>query len=216
MLILWRVIVKEFLQLRRDKKMLPLIFIAPAFQLLALGYAANLDVMHVPLLLVDRDRSAASRSLVDDFIASDYFELVGMEEELDDVEPWFVRGRAQAALVIDRGFGRAEASGQAPRVMLISDGSEAMTAAVSLSYARDILLRRQAAWQREQLARSSRGPAVSGQLELATRIWYNPDLKSRWFYVPAVLAYVLMVVTMVLSSMGVVREKEIGTMEQVI
>jgi ABC-2 type transport system permease protein len=215
--ILGHIVRKEFLQLRRDRKMIPLIFIAPAIQLLTLGYAANLDVESVPLLVVDQDRSAASRRLAARFAASPYFELVGTEETASRVEPWLETGRAQIALVVAQGYGEAVATGRTPHLQLLADGSDSVAAGLGLSYAGGI-----AAMESRELvasAAAASGPAgdpAPGAIELVPRVWYNPDLRSRWFYVPAVLAMVLMILTMVLASMGIVREKEVGTMEQLI
>jgi ABC-2 type transport system permease protein len=216
------IIKKELIQLRRDKKMIPIIFIAPAIQLLALGYAANLDVTDVPTVLVDRDRTAASRALVDRFTASGYFELAGDEDDVDAVEPWLVTGRAQIALVVGEGYGDAVAAGRTPRVQVLADGSDSTAAGIGLGYASRIVSEASAelvASRLEELLRRQKSPPTFRRtrgVELVPRVWYNPDLRSRWFFVPAVLALVLMVMTMVLSSMGVVREKEIGTMEQLI
>ena len=212
MYVLWRILVKELLQLRRDPKMLRLILLAPTFQLLALGYAANLDVRAVPLLLVDRDHTAASRQLVDRFTASGYFELVGTADSVAGVDPWLVTGRAQMALVIGAGYGEAAEGGGAAAVQILADGSDAAsTGIVGRENARLLALRS----ARAAIGGGAFARRLAGRLELASRVWYNPDLRSRWFYVPAILAMVLMVMTLVLSSMGVVREKEIGTMEQV-
>jgi ABC-2 type transport system permease protein len=209
MYVLWRIVVKELQQLRRDPKMLRLLIAAPVIQLLALGYAANLDVRDVPLVLVDQDRTAASRDLLDRFTASGYFQLAGTVDSLSEVDPWLLEGRAQVALVIGAGYGRAAAGDGVPEVQLLADGTDATSAGIGLSYAADILGR-----ESVRLAAARGGPGL-GRVELVPRVWYNPDLKSRWFYVPAILALLLMVMTLVLSSMGVVREKEIGTLEQV-
>jgi ABC-2 type transport system permease protein len=225
MYVLMNVIRKELLQLRRDKKMIPIIFVAPVVQLLALGYAANLDVTDIPTVLVDQDRSSASRALVDRFVASGYFELVATEETAAAVEPWLVTGRARLALVVGEGYGEAVAAGTTtPRVQVLADGSDSSAAGIGLGHASRIVSEASAelvaARLREMagmLAASGRPPPrAGGTIEPVPRVWYNPDLLSRWFFVPAVLALVLMVMTMVLSSMGIVREKEIGTMEQLI
>jgi ABC-2 type transport system permease protein len=220
---LWRVVVKEFLQLRQDRKMIPVLVVGPIVQLLALGYAATMDVNDIPTLLVDQDRSAASRALVERFSGSGYFDIVGGEDTADRVEPWLVTGRAQVALVIAAGYGEDAAAGRSPRVQVIADGSDSNSAVVGLGYASRIV--NQAGME---IARATLPVAAAGQdrgalqarrparIELVSRVWYNPDLKSRWFYVPAVLAMVLLLVTMILPSMAVVREKEIGTLEQII
>ncbi len=219
--VLWRVIVKEFLQLRQDKRMIPVIFVAPVLQITLFGFAVNTDVTSVPTVLVDQDKTAASRDLVGRFVGSGYFELVGVEERADAVGPWLVNGDAQLALVIAAGYGRALTSGQTPRVQVIVDGSDSSATSVALGYASTIISgpagEAMVARLRGLVARAgTRPPGAGGRIDLVPRVWYNPDLLSRWFYVPAVLALVLMVMTMMLSAMGVVREKEIGTMEQLI
>ncbi|HEY8233986.1 MAG: ABC transporter permease [Burkholderiales bacterium] len=212
--VLWRVIVKEFLQIRRDHKMIPVIFVAPVVQILIFGFAMNTDVRDVPTVLVDQDRSAQSRELVARFTASGYFELVGSEERADAVDRWLATGRAQLALVIGPGFGERLAAGRHAALQLVTDGSDASSANVALGYASALVSGFGA--EAQALAAQRAGAVPVGQTELVPRVFYNPDLRSRWFYVPAVLAMILMVMTMLLSAMGVVREKEIGTMEQLI
>ena len=227
---LLHVIIKEFLQLRQDKKMIPVMIVGPLVQLLALGYAANMDVSDIPMVLVDQDRSSESRNLVQRFTGSGSFEVVGAEDTVDRIEPWLVEGRAQIALVIGSGYGEAVAGDIRARVQVIADGTDSNSAVVGLGYASRIVAGVSGELFRTRLERESlrraRGtldepslwPAAAtaiGRIELVPRVWYNPDLKSRWFYVPAVLALVLMLVTMMLPSMAVVREKEIGTLEQI-
>jgi ABC-2 type transport system permease protein len=223
MYVLWRIVVKEFLQIRQDRRMIPIIFVAPVVQLVVFGFAVNTDVARVPTVLVDQDRTAASRALVDRFTRSGYFELVGVEDAASGLDRWLVRGDAQVALVIARGYGAAVAGGGTPRVQVIADGSDSSSATVALGYGAGIVAAAGAEMMGERLREwaaraASEGSAVSspGRIELVPRVWYNPDLKSRWFYVPAVLAMILMIMTMLLSAMGVVREKEIGTLEQII
>ena len=215
---LWRVIVKEFLQIRRDRRMIPVIFVAPVVQLLVFGFAVNTDVTDVPTVLVDQDKSAASRDLVARFVHSGYFELVGSAERAADVDRWLVTGRAQIALVLGAGFGSDLESGRRAALQVVVDGSDAASANVALGYAGALARGFGAELQLERLRTpSTAGSAPTpGVVELEPRVWYNPDLLSRWFYVPAVLAMVLMLMTMLLSAMGIVREKEIGTLEQIL
>jgi ABC-2 type transport system permease protein len=223
---LLRVIVKELFQLRHDRKMIPVLVAGPLIQMLALGYAANTDVNRIPTLLVDQDRTPASRTLIDRFTGSGYFTLAGAVPTADQVEPWLVDGRAQVALVIPGGYGEDVAAGRSPRVQVLADGTDANSAVVGLGYAAHILAEVGSTLARPATGgvQSAPGASVSqaapgapaGGIELVPRVWYNPDLKSRWFYVPAVLAMVLMLVTMMMPSMAVVREKEIGTLEQII
>ena len=216
--VLWRMIVKEFLQLLRDRKILRMVFLAPAFQILALGYAANLDVTVVPMVLVDLDRSAESRRLSESFSSSGYFELAATADSQSEVAEWLISGDAQLALVIGQGFGKAIASGRRAAVQLLVDGTDSSSATQGLANAMRIIGQHSSRLLQARVHELSAGGrfAGAGRVELRSRVWYNPDLRSRWFFVPAVLALILMLLTMILSSMGIVREKEIGTMEQLI
>ncbi len=226
---LLQVILKEFLQLRQDRKMIPALIVGPLVQLIALGYAANLDVTHIPLLLVDRDQSVASRALIERFDASGYFEVKGSVPTADQAEPWLVEGLAQVVLVIPEGYGADLARSRSPNLQVLADGTDANSAVVGLGYASRIIAEmggtlqqtrfdaqnRRSAEVAKRLGVSFARPPAVGRIEIMPRVFYNPDLKTRWFYVPAVLAMVLMLVTMMLPSMAVVREKEIGTLEQI-
>jgi len=217
---LWHMIVKELLQLRQDPKMVRVIFMAPLMQMTILGFAVNTEVTDVPIVLVDQDRTPSSRALVDGFARSAYFELVGEEQSTPAAEAHLVRGDASAVLVIRQGYAGAVHGGRTPRVQLLVDGSDSSAAMVVLGYSSRIVGGQSAALlaARLQALASESAAAVArvGRIELVPRVLFNPDLKSRWFYVPAVLAMVLMVVTSMLTAMGVVREKEIGTLEQLI
>ncbi len=212
------VVLKEVLQLRHDRKMIPLLLLAPIVQIVILGFAANLDVTRVPLLVVDQDRTASSRALVERFTASRNFEFAGAATDGEAIDRAFFEGTAQLALVIRSGYGSALAAGHAGEVQVVADGSDAVSAGQGLGFAAAVILAaeeesaaRRAAASGAGWARGPGGPA----LELVPRVLYNPDLRSRWFYVPAILAMVLLLTTMVLPSMAVVREKEIGTLEQI-
>jgi ABC-2 type transport system permease protein len=216
MYVLFRIIVKELLQLRQDRRMLPVLFVAPILQIVVFGFAVNTDVTNVPLVLVDRDRTAASRELVRRFTGSGYFELVGAEEEIGGIDPWLESGRAQLALVIGEEYGKRLEAGGSPGVQVIADGSDSTSSTLALGYATAIVRGLEVRLLARRLAGAGSAGLVPGRIELVPRVWYNPDLLSRWFYVPAVLAMILMIMTMLLSAMAVVREKEIGTMEQLI
>jgi ABC-2 type transport system permease protein len=204
--VLLKVIAKEFLQLRRDRRMIGILVIAPIIQLFVFGFAANLDVTNVRLFLVDADRTAESRDLVQRFVQSGYFELVGAGDRAGDAEPWLIRGTTDVALVVPRGYGEARRARRPAPVQLLADGSDSTAANVGLNYAGRIAMAAGAG------ALDRRGAAIT----VEPRVWYNPEMKSRWFYLPAILAMVLMMVTMISPSMAVVREKEIGTLEQLI
>ncbi|HEX7877776.1 MAG TPA: ABC transporter permease, partial [Candidatus Eisenbacteria bacterium] len=216
MRVLLAVIIKEFQQIWRDKRMVRMVVVAPILELVIFGFAANTEVRHIPLVVVDQDRSAESRDLVNRFLASDYFDLAGTLDTTRDVEQWFVGGKAAVALVIAPQFGREMMSAGRPRVQLLSDGSNSSVATIGLQYASGILGGYMEAKVGDMRAAAGLAREASGGLVIEPRVWYNPNLKSRWFYVPAVLAMVLMLMTLILSSMSVVKEKELGTMEQII
>jgi ABC-2 type transport system permease protein len=212
--VLWCILVKELLQLRHDRRMIPVMIVGPLVQLFALGFAANTDVQHLPLLLVDLDRTAESRRLVDRFLGSGYFDLAGVEDAQGEIEPWIVAGRAELALVIGAGYGADLEGGRTARVQIIADGSDSNSASVGLGYAGRIVGAAGAEMAGRLLDRLPEAKRP-GRTDLKPRVWYNPDLRSRWFYVPAITALTLMLLTLILPSMAVVREREIGTLEQI-
>jgi ABC-2 type transport system permease protein len=212
--VLWRILVKELLQLRHDRRMIPVMIVGPLMQLLALGFAANTDVQHLPMLLVDLDRTEDSRRLVDAFLGSGYFDLVGVEGSQNAIEPWLIRGEAEIALVIARGYGTDLAGERTAQVQIIADGSNSNSAVVGLGYAARIVAAEGGTLLEKRLERLPEGERP-GSTDLRPRVWYNPDLRSRWFYVPAITALTLMLLTLILPSMAVVREREIGTLEQI-
>lgn len=193
---------KEFRQLRRDHRMLPIVLIAPVMQLLLLGYAANLDPQDVPVLVCDLDISAQSRELREEFFASGYFIDAGSVDSLDVIEDKMEIHSIAATLVIPRGFGSNLAAGRPVGVPWFSDGSDSTTASIAMGYG-------------EGIVRKYVGMPEDG-IDIRSRILFNPELKSREFMVPGILALVLMVMTLILTSLAVVKEKEIGTMEQLI
>jgi ABC-2 type transport system permease protein len=210
------IIRKEFLQLRRDPRLLPVIFISPMLQLLLLGYAANLDVRSIPAVVCDMDRSAASREFIDSFVNSGYFSVTARIERMAEIDPFLDNGRASMAFVVPRGFGDELAGGRAASVMIIADGSESQSATIGVNYATMITGRYS---QRIILDRFERAKGLGVKpvlVDAEVRVWYNPELRSRNFMVPGVLGLILMIMTISLASMGIVREKEAGTMEQLI
>jgi len=214
---LLRVLLKEVLQLRRDRRMIGMMVLGPLIQLLVLGYAANLDVEDIPTLVVDRDHSVESRDLMERFVGSGYFEIVGTERSIAGIDDWLVTGRAQIALVVGENYGNELKTGRGPRVQVIADGTDSNSAVVGLGYASRIIAQVGGEMVLRRLREGSRTgpPPRVASLELVPRIWYNPELKSHWFYVPGIIAITLMLLTMITPSMAVVREKEVGTLEQI-
>lgn len=217
------ILVKEFRQIARDRRMIPLILISPIFQLVILGYAATLDVNEVRTVVCDRDRTQASRDLTSRIEAPGVFRVVATVDGDHAVDDEIRTGRAQIGLVIPQGFARDIASGRPSSLLLVVDGTQATVATIALNHARETLLR----FLRESLARwtarlraarpdEPSRPLPLPDIRLAPRVFYNEEMRSADFMVPAVLAMVLMVMTVVLSSMNLVREKESGTIEQLI
>ena len=199
---------KELLELRQDPSLFGLVIMAPIIQLTLLGYAATTDVRDVPMVVVDRDRSSASRDLVSRFEASDNFMVVDSLSSLEQIDEYLDRGDAWMALAIPDDYGERVASGRQSIVQVVADGTDANSTNVALGYAGSLV----AAYERE-LAAARGGPAeplVSAEI----RVWFNPQLESRIFMIPGILALLLLVITTNLSSMAIVRERELGTLEQ--
>jgi ABC-2 type transport system permease protein len=210
------IIRKELIQLRRDPKMFPLIFISPVLQLLILGYAVNLDVSNIPLAVCDMDNTRMSRELVTRFTSSGTFAIAGYASGINDVDHYLDDGHASVALVLPRGFEAGIAGHRPVQLQVIADGSESNSAGIGLGYASMIV----AAYSRgiilESFSRLRNAGLKPARVNPEFRVWYNPALRSRNFLVPGVLAMVLMLMTMLLTSLAVVREKELGTLEQLI
>jgi ABC-2 type transport system permease protein len=207
---------KELLQLRRDPQMLRIVFIAPLFQLFIFGYAVTTDVKHVATALLDQDRSVQSRELAERFTRSGYFDVVHRPEGPAAVDALLDDGAVQVALVIPRGFAADLAAERTARVQLLIDGSDSMTAGMVAGYAGGVAGEYSARVAAERLERlRSRVQSVPA-VEERTRVWYNPELKSVNYMVPGVLSMILFLVTMLLTSMAIVKEREIGTLEQLV
>ena len=200
---------KEFLELRQSPRLLGLLIVAPVLQLFMLGYAATTDVVDVPILIVDGDRTARSRQLIERFSASPHFRVVGEELDPRAVDEHLAQGRAWLAVIVPRGFERAIERGGGPdaAVQILADGTDATSSGVALASAGGII---SAFGGMVAVEHGDRASLVEGRV----RVWFNPELESRDFMVPGVLALLLLVITANLSSMAIVRERELGTLEQ--
>ena len=201
---------KELLELRQDPKLFGVLFLAPVIQLTLLGYAATTDVRNVPIVVADGDRSAASRRLIETFAGSPYFSIVGSVDSVSDIDPWLEQGEAWMALSIPHGYGERTVSGQPAVVQVVADGSDSNSATLALGYAQGVV----AAHAAEIAAGRSPAVEAAGGIDARIRVWFNPSLESREFMIPGIVALLLLVITTNLSSMGIVREKELGTLEQ--
>ena len=210
------IIRKEFLQLRRDPRLLRVVIVAPVLQLLIFGYAATTDVHHISTAVYDEDRSQASRALVQQFTESGYFDYDYSISSPKEMDALLDAGQAQMALHIPPRFSEDLAHNHLARVQLVLDGSDSMTAGIISGYASGAIARysqQLAVTRLERLRRTL--PQVPG-IDARLRVWYNPELKSVNFMVPGVLCTLLLVVTMILTSLAIVKEREIGTLEQLI
>jgi ABC-2 type transport system permease protein len=207
---------KELIELRQDPRLFGIVVLAPILQLFLLGYAATTDVRDVPVVVADADRSSESRALIARFDASPSFTVVGIVAGVHEVDPYLERQIAWIALEIPPGYGDAIGGGRPQTVQLLADGSDANSAGVSLGYAGNLIATYAQELAERKLAAAGApiGTGGEGAITPEVRVWFNPRLESRDFMIPGVIALLLLVVTTNLSSMGIVREKELGTLEQ--
>jgi ABC-2 type transport system permease protein len=196
---------KEFLQLRRDPRLRFMIIVAPMIQLLVFGYAVSTDVRETALFVVDHDGTRTSRELVESFTSAGYFRLVGRSARSGDLVQALDHGRAVVGLEIPPGFSRDLRGGGGANVQLLVDGTNSNVATVAKGYGERIV---------QAFAARAAGVAAAGAVDLRDRAWYNPALESRNYNVPAVVGALVLLVCLLLTSLAVVREREIGTLEQ--
>ncbi|HAR35988.1 MAG TPA: ABC transporter permease [Acidobacteria bacterium] len=208
------IIRKEFIQIRRDPISLTLLLILPAFILVMFGYALNFDVKHLGLAVVDLDRSQASRELIRKITSSEYFDLKYRLESTSEIDPLFDREKIKLAVVIPRNFARDLASGESPTVQVLADGTNSTTALTGLGYLSNIFLQYSMKLNLELLQKNGQQAVLP--VDSRVRVWYNPELKSSRFLVPGLMAFVLMVIIVLATALSIVREKEKGTMEQLL
>ncbi len=210
----WPIVKKEFRQIGRDKRTLGVMLLVPAFLLILYGYALDFDVKNLAMAVYDQERSAASRTFAATFFHSEYFEHVYSVMEESEIQGLIDRGDAVVVLVIPTFFSMSLAKGEDVKVQLFVDGSNSNTAMTALGYIRAIthdysnkrILRRM----------ERRGLTISlDPIDLRPRVWYNPELKTAMFLVPGLIGVILMITTVVSTALSVAREKERGTMEQI-
>jgi ABC-2 type transport system permease protein len=212
---IWGVMLKEFRQIRRDRRSLGLVLFVPAFMLILFGYAITFDVKHVQVVVLDRDKSAPSRKFTAGFFQSEYFDLAGTVEREEEADWWLNTGRARAVLIIPPDFGKHILSHGKVAVQVLVDGGNANSANVTMGYLNAKIREYNLALAREATRKQGiRLPAIPITVE--PRVWYNPQLESSQFLVPGLIGFLLMLVGTVLTAVSVVREKERGTMEQII
>jgi ABC-2 type transport system permease protein len=215
-----RLVWKEFLELLQNPRLFGIVIIAPIIQLTMLGYAATTDVRDVPVVVADGDRSPESRSLIARFDASRNFTVIDTVTTVGEVDEYLQRGRAWMALGIPSGYGSAIHTGRPVAVQAIADGTDSNSTTVALGYATSLIGEYALELLEEPPNPRTPNPALNPELrtpnpiDLRMRIWFNPQLESRFFMIPGVLALLLLLVTANLAAMAIVREKELGTLEQ--
>ncbi|CAM3394589.1 ABC transporter permease [Rhodothermus bifroesti] len=207
--------VKEFIQIRRDPISLGMLLVLPAFLLILFGYALTFDVRHLAIGVCDQDRSAASRELIRRFNLTEYFDLAVQADDPRELTRLIDQEAIRVGLVIPSDFEKRLQAGQAAPVQLLIDGTNATIASAVTGYAEAIIqaFSRQVLLERA-LHYGQRLPAFAVSVE--ARIWYNPELQSARFLVPGLIAFLLMVTTVIATSLSVTRERERGTMEQLV
>jgi ABC-2 type transport system permease protein len=213
---------KEMIQIFRDKRMRMLVFIPPIVQLVIFGYAATTDVKHISLALLDEDRTAISREFVNKFEASQYFSISRYLSSPAEADVLMDDGTVDAFIYVRKGFEKAVNKGEGAGVLIVVDGTNSNVASVTLGYvnrivndySQDILL--------EKITRirgvrpDSSVPLRVAPVSLVERTWFNEDLESRNYFVPGIIALLLTLISVMMTSMAIVKERELGTMEQII
>lgn len=212
---LMSIIRKEFIQIFRDTRTLIMVLIIPIMQLFLLGYSATNDVRNVPLAVLDQSRSTESRALLDAYRAADYFRIAYSVDSQAEIQDLIEAGKARAAVIIPPDYAQRLNDGNAT-VAFILDGSDPTSASTALSAAKLISQAHATEILSERFARTGMNLRVQPPVEVRTTVWYNPDLISAYFMIPGVIGMILYAIAAILTATSVVRERERGTIEQLI
>ena len=204
---------KEFLHILRDPRTLFVMFMMPVIQLVLLGYAATTDIEHLSTAVVDGDKSAASRELIDAYRASNYFDIIQHVESERQLEYLVDAGEVKAGLIIPAGYGKSVASGDRAQIAFVIDGSDPSVASTVFAASQSV---GQAQSMRIMERTLGIDPDDLPGVQVRPRVWYNPEMKSANFMIPGLMGMVLYFLTTLFTSMSIVREREQGTMEQLI
>lgn len=204
---------KEFIQIRRDRRLLPILLILPVMQLIILGYAVSSDIKNLATAVCDLDRSPSSRAFTDRFATSGYFDIRHRLDDERQIKDLMDAGRVRVGIVIPPRFATKLARQETATVQLLLDGSDSNTANVAQGYVTQIVNAEAGRIILERLGPKSLLPVG---VDATVRVWYNPDLKSVNFMVPGVIALIVTIVTMTMTATAIVKEKERGTIEQLI
>jgi ABC-2 type transport system permease protein len=207
---------KEFIQIRRDRRTLILVLIIPIMQLFLLGYAATNDVRNVPLAVYDQDRGIDARALLDAYRAADYFTISYEAASEAELRNMLDSGQARAGLIIPPGYTDDIQGGRQASVLFVLDGSDPTVASTALSAAQLIGQSYSTQILEAQLSSHGQANAIQAPIAVSTTVWYNPDLVSAYFMIPGVIGMILFALTSILTASAIVRERERGTIEQLI
>jgi ABC-2 type transport system permease protein len=203
---------KEFIQLFRDRKNRPILIMAPLIQLLIFGYVVNYDVRDIRVALTDQARTVESRMLIDAFQANKIFRMTHYAEDAGDPDRLLLAGRVDLVVKIPPDFSKKIHRGQTADVQILADGSMSNMASVRIAYTLSVLDR-----LNRQLLRELHPQQMDyGKIDARIRTWYNPNLDSQNFFVPGIIAFLIMLISLLFTSMAIIKEKEAGTMEQLI
>jgi ABC-2 type transport system permease protein len=211
-----QMLIKEFIQVLRDKRTRLILIVPPIVQMLVFGYAATFEIHHVPTVILDRDHSQESRDLISRFTLSEYFDVQHQLSDSRELRSLIDDGQAMAGIEIDAGFAQKLRKGETAQIQVIVDATNSNTALIASGYIGQIAMGFGREYQRDRLGRIA--PQFADQIpsvQLQQRPWYNPDLRSRWFFVPGVIGSLTLVLVVTLTAFAVVREREIGTLEQI-
>jgi ABC-2 type transport system permease protein len=213
---LWSIIRKEIIQMTRDRRTVIISIIQPILMLFLLGSAATNDVRNVPAVLFDQDHSQAARDLLDAYRAADYFIFSYQVQSVQEMRQLIESGEAKAGLIIPPDYGQRIASGEPAQVAFVIDGSDATLAGTALSAAALIGQSKSTAVLRAQLDARGQTTTSGSPIEVRTQVWYNPDLVQAYFMIPGLMGTILLQLTVTLTAASIVRERERGTIEQLI
>ncbi|MCF7804684.1 MAG: ABC transporter permease [Candidatus Marinimicrobia bacterium] len=207
---------KEFIQIFRTKPMLAFIFVMPIVQTLVMGYAVTTEVTRVPMVICDQERSQQSRQLIRSIRQTEYFDLVGITSEYTEIERYMDSGEAASALVIPPDFTRQMRKNKVPVLQAIMDGSNSNTAQIAIGYLQGLMGKygeQLRVWYPNDIMYyAGLNPPI--RIAANMRVWYNPNFENTYFMVPGIIGLILAFSTLILTAVSIVREREVGTLEQ--
>jgi len=208
-------LVKELIQVLRDKRLRMALIMPPLLQLIIFGYAANLDVKDIHTAVRDLDQSVESRDLISRFSSSKYFDIVSFPQTPEEIEGLIRKGDIALSIEVPSGFSRKLKKGDTASVQILVDGTESNTAMIALGYINRILSEYSSMVLVKRLNRAGMIGFEEAGVEVEDRTWFNPNFESRLFFIPGVIASIAFLIPIILTAMAVVREREIGTLEQI-